>query len=125
MSARQTHKIFAFKPNVADLHDLTVTAPWESQNPLLPPPHPAFLEEHYLRSIVAGMKGAAENDDDDDDDDDELLDLNDVGNEGVTIWDENAINEWALGGVETGAWVEPGKALVTEPHQTSFSQVHY
>jgi hypothetical protein len=113
MPARQTHKIFAFKPNVADLHGLTVTAPWATQNPLLPPPHPDVLMEHYLQSIVAGMKGSAENheddeDDDDDDDDEELVDLNDVGNERVTIWDENAIN---------------GKAPMAEPH-LSFSSVH-
>jgi hypothetical protein len=133
MLARQTHKIFAFKPNAADLHGLTVTAPWATQNPLLPPPHPDTLEAHYLRSVVACMKGAAEsyNDDDDDDDDaEELLDLNDVGNEHVTIWDEHSIGEWALGGaatVATGDWMQLGKEndqmhVMAEPHP-SFSSV--
>ena len=75
MSARQTHKIFAFKPTVADLRGLTVTAPWKNQNRLLPLPRPNILEAHYFRSIAACMQGAAEFDEDDEDEDDELFDL--------------------------------------------------
>jgi hypothetical protein len=59
------------------------------------------------------MKGEAENDEgdegdeyDEDEDDEELLGMNDIVNERVTIWDEHAINEWAHGGVATRDWVE-------------------
>ena len=56
------------------------------------------------------MKGAENDDDDDDvDDEEEFLDLNDVGDEHVTIWDEHSIGEWALGGAATGDWVKLGK----------------
>ena len=45
-------------------------APWECQDELYPPPHPTFLELHYLTSISKAMKGSGEDYELDDDDED-------------------------------------------------------
>ena len=48
-------------------------APWDRQDLLYPPPHPAFLEMHYFTSISKAMKGSEDNCELDDDDDYEEL----------------------------------------------------
>jgi hypothetical protein len=53
-----------------------VKAPWDCQDLLYPPPHPAFLEMHYFTSISKAIKGSRDDhklddDNDGDDDDDE------------------------------------------------------
>jgi hypothetical protein len=65
-----------------------VKAPWDRQDVLYPPPHPAFLEMHYLTSISRAMKGSGDDCelDDDDDDYEELSELKEVQNEQVRIW---------------------------------------
>jgi hypothetical protein len=73
----QTHKIFSFHPATAKLHGIEVKAPWDRQDVLFPPPHPAFLELHYFTSISRNMKGSGDNEelDNDDEDYEELSEL--------------------------------------------------
>ncbi|KIM92275.1 hypothetical protein PILCRDRAFT_117680 [Piloderma croceum F 1598] len=51
-----THEIFSFHPATAKLQGVEVKAPWDRQDVLYPPPHPAFLEMHYFTSISRAMK---------------------------------------------------------------------
>ncbi|KIM81053.1 hypothetical protein PILCRDRAFT_9089 [Piloderma croceum F 1598] len=63
-----------------------VKAPWDLQDVLYPPLHPAFLEIHYFTSISRAMKGSGDNCELDDDDEEELSELEEVQNEQVRIW---------------------------------------
>jgi len=65
-----THEIFSFHPATAKLQGVEVKAPWDRQDLLHPPPHPAFLEMHYFTSISKAMKGGGDDCELDDDDED-------------------------------------------------------
>jgi hypothetical protein len=64
------------------LHGVEVKAPWDHQDVLYPPPHPAFLEMHYFSSISRAMKGGGDDCelDDGDEDYEELSDQEEVEN---------------------------------------------
>jgi hypothetical protein len=77
----QTHKIFAFHPTIADLHDLEVTSPWKGASLIYPGPYEDLLKAHFQTSIfssVAAVEPLEDNDNNDDDND---------GNDGDDDWE--------------------------------------
>jgi hypothetical protein len=88
-SFEQTHKIFSFHPALAELHGIEVKAPWECHDACFPPPHPDFLDLHYVTGVSRAMRDDNELDSDDEDDE-ELSELEEeVQNdayEQVRVW---------------------------------------
>ena len=73
-------------------------APWDRQDVLYPPPHPAFLKLHYFTSISKAMKGSGDacELDDDDEDYEELSEPEEVENERVRIWRDSSLEHAEL-----------------------------
>ena len=93
----QTHRIFAFHPSVAGLHDVQVTFARQGNNLKYPALHPDLLRAHFETSVWASMSAAAEPLAGDDEDETKV---SSVLNDAVKTWANDSSqwppNEWSL-----------------------------